>query len=151
MNTDSFLVLDVIILLVALILLVWAINRDRHETRKVSSDVAKADLEQRSAQEQKIARGSQTTAQANLNKDEFQASFVSEQIEEMVKQRLMSYEDLIEVEIDFGSAEDGSLEIWFAGRRYVNVDQIPDYRVRDAIAESVQAFNQESKDGGDVV
>jgi hypothetical protein len=49
--------------------------------------------------------------------------------------------DLAGQVVDFGTAEDGSLEIWIADKRYTNVDDIPDARVRDAISEAVEAFN----------
>jgi hypothetical protein len=151
MNPGSFLVLDIIIILIALILLVWALVRDRQGERRSSSHATQSTrkpIRQKSLQKREIA---QAILGGKIPSEEFQASIVSERIEEIVKQRLMSYEDLIGVDFDFGSAEDGSLEIWFAGRRYGTVDQIPDYRVRDAIAEAVQAFNLGSTDGGDIV
>ncbi len=78
---------------------------------------------------------------AHLDKGEEQASPISEQIEGMVRKRLAKYPDLAEQMVDFGSAADGSLEIWIADKRYVSVDDIPDARVREAIAEAVKEFN----------
>jgi hypothetical protein len=78
---------------------------------------------------------------AVLEDGEEQASPISEQIEGMVQMRLAEYPDLAGQVVDFGTAEDGSLEIWIADKRYTNVDDIPDARVRDAISEAVEAFN----------
>ena len=76
-----------------------------------------------------------------LEKGEKQASPISEQIEEMVRKRLAEYPDLAEQVVDFGTAEDGSLEIWIADKRYASADDVPDVRVRDAISEAVKEFN----------
>ena len=70
------------------------------------------------------------------------ASVVSEQIEEMVKQKLAQYPDLSAVRLDFGTGSDEALVIWVGDQRYQEVDQIPDERIRQAISESVEAFNQ---------
>jgi len=78
---------------------------------------------------------------AHLDKNEEQASPSSEQIEEMVRKRLVEYPDLADYVIDFGTASDGSLEIWIADKRYTSVDDIPDARVREAISEAVKEFN----------
>ncbi len=78
---------------------------------------------------------------AALENGEEQASPISEQIEGMVQIRLAEYPDLAGQVIDFGTAADGSLEIWIADKRYTSVDDISDARVRDAISEAVEAFN----------
>lgn len=73
--------------------------------------------------------------------DEFQASPVSEKIEDMVKNKLREHSDLRDVGIDFGTSLDGSLEIWIDSERYLNVEDIPDERIRKAISEAVEDFN----------
>ena len=70
------------------------------------------------------------------------ASPVSEQIEEAAQRKLAGYPDLAGKRLDFGTAGDGSLEIWFDDVRYGSVDQIPDARVREAVAEAVASYNQ---------
>ncbi|HEY42669.1 MAG TPA: hypothetical protein G4O11_01675 [Anaerolineae bacterium] len=77
----------------------------------------------------------------NSESDEFQASPVSEQIEDMVQQKLQAYSDLRSVVVDFGTSLDGSLEIWIDGERYLDIEDIPDDRIRKAIAEAVEDFN----------
>jgi hypothetical protein len=70
-----------------------------------------------------------------------EASFSSEQIEELVKSRLAEYPDLLDAHFDFRTSAGGMLEIVFGECTYHNVDQIPDKRVRQAIAEAVAEFN----------
>jgi hypothetical protein len=73
--------------------------------------------------------------------DEFLASPVSEKIEDMVKEKLEEHPDLRNVTIDFGTSLDGSLEIWIDGEHYLDVEEIPDERIRIAIVEAVEDFN----------
>ena len=73
--------------------------------------------------------------------DELQASPVSEKIEDMVKEKLREHPALREVVIDFGTSLDGSLEIWIDSERYLDVEDIPDKLIREAIAEAVEDFN----------
>lgn len=82
------------------------------------------------------------SAEVRLEKGERQGSLVTEQIEEMVQRRLASYPDLAGKRLDFGTAADGGLEIWFGDVRYETVEQIPDVRVRAAVAEAVAAYNR---------
>ena len=72
---------------------------------------------------------------------ERKSSLVAEQIEEMVRNRLDAYPDLADVELDFGTVEDGSIDIWVGGVQYDNAKNIPDERIRTAIAEAVTQFN----------
>jgi hypothetical protein len=95
----------------------------------------------RSSEPSHLERLNPLLPDAHLENDEEQASPISEQIEEMVRIRLAEYPDLTEQVVDFGTAADGSLEIWIADKRYTSVDDIPDSRVRDAISEAVEAFN----------
>jgi len=60
----------------------------------------------------------------------------------MVKLRLQAYPDLSQVDLDFGTAMDGSLDIWVDGERYQAVEDVPDARIRKAIAEAVNTFNK---------
>ncbi len=71
------------------------------------------------------------------------ASFSSEQIEEIVKAKLAQHPDLHDMHFDFRTSAGGMLEIVFGERTYQDVDQIKDERVRQAIAEAVAEFNRE--------
>ena len=98
-------------------------------------------LRARSSDVSPLERFSPLLPDAHLDKGEEQASPISEQIEEMVRKQLAAFPDLAEQVVDFGSAADGSLEIWIADKRYTSVDDIPDARVREAISEAVKEFN----------
>ncbi len=81
-------------------------------------------------------------SEAKFDPDEQVASIISEQIEEMVKQRLASYPDLADVKLDFATGADESLVVWVNNQSYSDLDQIPDDRIRSAISEAVETFNQ---------
>ena len=80
-------------------------------------------------------------ADPDSESDELQASTVSEKIEDIVNHKLREYSDLRDVVIDFGTSLDGSLEIWIDSERYLDVEDVPDERIRKAIAEAVEDFN----------
>jgi hypothetical protein len=96
----------------------------------------------RSRQTTELPESLQQVAEARLDADERGSAVISEQIEEMVKQKLADFQDLADVKLDFATAADGSLEIWVGGERYADADQIPDQRIRNAITDSVATFNQ---------
>ena len=112
---------------ILLLLIVWAVVVRRRADQIEQSEPASS-LE--------------AVADARIDSNEMSASVVSEQIEEMVKQKLAQYPDLSSVRLDFGTGVDESLVIWVGDQRYNEVQEIPDERIRNAITESVQAFNQ---------
>ena len=69
------------------------------------------------------------------------SSVVAEQIEEMVKSKLVGYSDLADTVLDFGTASDGSIDIWVNKHQYDHVEDIADKRIRQAIKEAVEKFN----------
>lgn len=73
------------------------------------------------------------------------ASPAAEQIEEMVRQRLGRFPDLAATPLDFGTGPGGELEIWVGESRYGSVEEIPDVRIRQAVAEAVEVFNRQSQ------
>jgi hypothetical protein len=79
---------------------------------------------------------------ARLEKGERPAAIISEQIEEQVKEILEAQGKMLDREIDFASAADGSLEIWIDGIKYSEVSEIPDEDIRDALMKSVEEFNR---------
>jgi hypothetical protein len=79
---------------------------------------------------------------ARIEDDEFVATPIGEQIEEMVRERLKSYPDLENVSMDFGSGVDGSLQVWLDSVRYDRIQDIPDERIRQAVADAVEEFNR---------
>jgi hypothetical protein len=69
------------------------------------------------------------------------SSEVSEQIEQMVKQKIAAYADLADTIIDFGSTPDGGVAVWINKHQYDRVEDIPDDRIKKAVQEAVQKFN----------
>lgn len=70
------------------------------------------------------------------------ASASSEAVEELVNRKLGGIPGLADIRVDFGTAADGSLEIWVGWERYASVEEIPDARIRDAVREAVSAYNR---------
>ncbi len=79
---------------------------------------------------------------ARLEEGERRASLIAEAIESAVQEALAQSGDLPPASIDFGTAADGSLEIWLGEARYTRVEDIPDQRIRDAVAKAVAEFNR---------
>lgn len=86
------------------------------------------------------------TRDAKYEGTERPASLVSEQIEEMVKQRLAEHPDLTDVEMDFGTMPDGTIDIWVNGEQFDDVEDIPNDRIREAIKAAVGEFNRRADD-----
>ena len=122
-----FIVAGIFLVFILLALIIW-----RRGSRKRS--VAQQD-------EAEIHARMAGITDATLDTGERQASMISEQIEEMVKMDLAQYPDLSDVSIDFGTGEDGGLEIWIDGERYSEVSSIPDDRIRRSIEKAVNSFN----------
>lgn len=113
---------------IILLLVIWAIVV-RRRTKEI--------------EEGELPPGSlNAVSEAKIEPNEQAASLVSEQIEEMVKQRLASYPDLADVKLDFATGTDESLVVWVDDQSYSDIDQIPDERIRSAISDSVETFNQ---------
>jgi hypothetical protein len=66
----------------------------------------------------------------------------AEQIEDIVRDRIAKDATLPQVDVDFGTAEDGSLEIWIDGQRYADIAAIPYPRLRETIRQSVQSWQE---------
>lgn len=81
-------------------------------------------------------------SEAQIEGDELRASLVSEEIEERVKHILKESGTTLSEDLDFGTASDGSLRIWYGGKAYSQVEEIPDRVVREAVAKAVEKFNQ---------
>lgn len=113
---------------IILLLVIWAIV-----VRKRTKEIEEGELPPGSLN---------AVSEAKIEPNEQAASLVSEQIEEMVKQRLASYPDLADVKLDFATGTDESLVVWVDDQSYSDIDQIPDERIRSAISDSVETFNQ---------
>ena len=65
----------------------------------------------------------------------------AEQIEDILRAKLDS-DPFNKFEIDFGSAKDGSLEIWVNGKMYASVDELPDEGLKKAFREAVEKWEK---------
>jgi hypothetical protein len=77
--------------------------------------------------------------------DEFVAAPASEAIEERVNRLLAAVPGQAESRVDFGTAADGSLEIWIGEERYTSIEEVRDPRVRQAIQDAVAAYNAQPR------
>jgi hypothetical protein len=73
---------------------------------------------------------------------ERQASAAAEVLQAIIR-RLMAADPVFAGQsLDFGTALDGSVEVWLNGQAYAGVDQVPDQRLRALIAQAADEFNR---------
>jgi len=65
----------------------------------------------------------------------------AEQIEDILRAKLNS-DPFNKFEIDLGTAQDGSLEIWVNGTKYASIDELPDEELKQAFRESVAKWDK---------
>jgi hypothetical protein len=63
----------------------------------------------------------------------------AEQIEDILRAKLDG-DPFNKFEIDLGTGEDGSLEIWVNGKMYASVDELPDEGLKKAFREAVEKW-----------
>ncbi len=66
----------------------------------------------------------------------------TEQIEDIFRAKIEADPELKAYKIDLGTGEDGSLEIWVNDKKYTNVNDLPDNRLKTAFRESVVQWNK---------
>ena len=66
----------------------------------------------------------------------------TEQIEDIFRAKVEADPDLNHYKVDLGSAPDGTLEIWVNDKKYTNVNDLPDNRLKRAFRESVTQWNK---------
>ncbi|MCD4738195.1 MAG: hypothetical protein K8R89_02910 [Anaerolineae bacterium] len=71
---------------------------------------------------------------------EYLAAPFAEQIEDIIHARLASDPTLSALEVDLGTASDGTLEIWVDGQCYTAIDQLPHAPLRKICQEAVAAW-----------
>jgi len=81
-------------------------------------------------------------AKARTEKGELEATAIAEAIEERVKEILASEGNPHAYRLDFGTAQDGSLDIWVDDVHYHSVDEIRDEPIRRAVKQAVEEFNR---------
>jgi len=69
----------------------------------------------------------------------------AEQIEDILRSQLQADPELRFFDVDFGTAPDGGIEFHFRGVRgetYLEIDQIPEESLREAIKKAIEKYNQ---------
>lgn len=77
----------------------------------------------------------------DLDEGEKIAAPFAEQIEDVLRARVASDPALKSFDIDFGTAEDGSLEIWVNGEKYAGVANLPHEDLKAALLQVVKEWN----------
>jgi len=120
--------LPLLVGLAALVFIFFVVGLAWRSSRTVSSSVSGR-------------AGGERPPQADAREGERLAAASSEAIEELANQALAKA-GVTGLRVDFGTAHDGSLEIWVGEDRYTSVDSIPDERVRRVVSEAVASFNR---------
>jgi len=66
----------------------------------------------------------------------------TEQIEDIFRVKIEADPDLDHYQVDLGSASDGTLEIWVNDKKYTNVNDLPDNRLKQAFRDAVVKWNK---------
>ena len=66
----------------------------------------------------------------------------AEQIEDIVRAKMQADPETADIKIDFGTGSDQTLEIWVNDRRYKNINDLPDERLKKAMREAVKRFRK---------
>lgn len=66
----------------------------------------------------------------------------TEQIEDIFRAKIEADPDLDHYQVDLGSASDGTLEIWVNDKKYTNVNDLPDNRLKQAFRDAVVKWNK---------
>jgi len=128
--TDTTKVMVLIALLLSMfiaLLIVVGYNRIRHGRRTMR---------------EATGRGGADASRPVDGVGERRASAPAELMQAIVRREMASDPSFAGRSIDFGTAPDGSLEIWLDGQSYPGVEQIPDVRLRELIARAAEEFNR---------
>lgn len=77
----------------------------------------------------------------NYDEGEKVASPFAEQIEDILRAKVENDPYLKSFKIDFGTADDGGLEIWVDGTKYDGVASLPDEKLKETLLQAVKDWN----------
>ena len=77
----------------------------------------------------------------DLDEGEKLAAPFAEQIEDVLRAKVESDPDLKSFDIDFGTDQDGGLEIWVNGEKYQGVANLPDEKLKQTLLQAVKEWN----------
>jgi len=129
MNFSSVVILlGALLLAVVILLVIWGVVIRRKTAEIKRNEVPPESLS--------------AVSEAKFEAGEKFASLASEQVEELVKERLQAFPDLADVKIDFATGPDEALVVWIDDQSHPDIEKIPDERIRAAITEAVETFNR---------
>lgn len=67
----------------------------------------------------------------------------TEQIEDIFRAKVEADPELSHFQVDLGSASDGTFEIWVNDKKYTNVNDLPDNKLKLAFRASVTQWNKQ--------
>ena len=76
----------------------------------------------------------------DFDKGEKLSAPFAEQIEDILRAKLEADPALKKYEIDFGTSDDHTLEIWVNGEKYVNINELPDEALKEAFRTSIRKW-----------
>jgi hypothetical protein len=79
---------------------------------------------------------------ARIEKGELEATPIAEAIEERVKEILKAEGNPLAFRLDFGTAQNGSLDVWIDDVHYHSIDEIREEPIRRAVKQAVEEFNR---------
>ncbi|MFZ6030055.1 MAG: hypothetical protein ACOYYS_20255 [Chloroflexota bacterium] len=145
-NLASLMLVFVVVVIVAAVLFVWLMARARQVdlTSTPSPNEVPEWLATRPPVETIAATQADGEGITLYDHDagERIASPFAEQIEDIARALIAADPALSSTRIDFGTAPDGTLEIWVGDKRYGEIDALPDERLRAIMHEAVARFSQ---------
>lgn len=88
-----------------------------------------------------LAEGKKVTV-FDYDEGEKVAAPFTEQIEDIFRARIEADPNIKHYQIDLGSASDGTLEFWVNDKKYTNVNDLPDNKLKQAFRDSVTKWNK---------
>ena len=145
MTMSLFLILGGIVVIAMVVALGWLFLRSNQVNLTGTPDGQKPEwMRTTPPQETLSATQAEGEGITLFNEDageKLAAPFV-EQIEDILKNLMASDPQLSGHTVDFGTADDGGLEIWVDGKAYREVKDIPEEAIRAAIQKAIKLYNQ---------
>jgi hypothetical protein len=77
----------------------------------------------------------------NYDEGEKMAAPFAEQIEDIMR-AILKNDSSNQYDVDLGTADDGSIEFWVNGTKYVSAEDLPDVKLKEAFKEAVKKWNE---------
>jgi len=145
MTMSLFLILGGIVVIVMVVALGWLFLRSNQVDLTGTQEGQKPEW-MRTTPPQETLSATQAEGEGitlfNEDAGEKLAAPFAEQIEDILKNLMASDPQLSGHTVDFGTADDGGLEIWVDGKAYREVKDIPEEAIRAAIQKAIKLYNQ---------